>query len=118
MTKRLATRLKEPGFVSVPGVYDMISVKIADGNTGLGFKLAIFPVLSVLAAAAALHSAYSEIRDSGSSRGWGGALYPFDRFTGLMDFERVWAFERAHAEDGPGDAPRDDTGAGGPHTER
>lgn len=69
----------------------------------LGFKLAIFPVLGVLAAAAALHSVYSEIRGSGSSRGWGGALYPFDRFTRLMGFERVWAFERAHAEDGAGD---------------
>jgi 2-methylisocitrate lyase-like PEP mutase family enzyme len=69
----------------------------------LGFKLAIFPVLGVLAAAAALQSAYSEIRDSGSSRGWSGALYPFDRFTRLMGFERVWAVERAHAEDGPGD---------------
>jgi len=64
----------------------------------LGFKLAIFPVSGFLAMAAALRSVYGEIRDSGSTKGWGGDLYPFDEFSRLMGFERIWAFDRQHAE--------------------
>ena len=64
----------------------------------LGFKLAIFPVAGVLAMAAALQSVYGEIRESGSTKAWTGDLYPFDAFSRLMGFERIWAFERDHAE--------------------
>lgn len=64
----------------------------------LGFKLAIFPVSGLLAMAAALQSVYGEIRAAGSTRSWAGELYPFGDFTRLMGFERVWAFERDHAE--------------------
>jgi 2,3-dimethylmalate lyase len=31
MAKSLSARLKEPGLVSAPGVFDMISARIADG---------------------------------------------------------------------------------------
>ena len=65
----------------------------------IGFRIAIFPVSGLLAAAAALESVYGEIRKSGSSRNYKGELYPFESFTQLMDFERVWKFERDHAED-------------------
>jgi 2-methylisocitrate lyase-like PEP mutase family enzyme len=64
----------------------------------LGFKLAIFPVAGFLAMAAALRSVYGEILTAGSTKAWSGELYPFDDFTRLMGFERVWAFERDHAE--------------------
>ncbi len=64
----------------------------------LGFKLAIFPVSGLLAMGAALRSVYGEIRKNGSTKGWGGELYPFDEFSRLMGFERIWAFEREHAE--------------------
>jgi 2-methylisocitrate lyase-like PEP mutase family enzyme len=64
----------------------------------LGFKLAIFPVSGLLAMAAALRSVYGEIRKTGSTKGWGGDLYAFDEFSRLMGFERIWAFEREHAE--------------------
>jgi len=64
----------------------------------LGFKLAIFPVAGLLAMAAALQSVYGEIRAAGSTKSWAGELYPFGDFTRLMGFERVWAFERDHAE--------------------
>jgi 2,3-dimethylmalate lyase len=63
-----------------------------------GFKLAIFPTAGFLAAGAALRSVYGEIRSSGSSKAWRGELYPFDDFSRLMGFERVWAFEREHIE--------------------
>jgi 2-methylisocitrate lyase-like PEP mutase family enzyme len=64
----------------------------------LGFKLAIFPVAGFLAAAAALQSVYGEIRASGSTKSWSGKFYPFDAFSRLMGFERIWAFDRDHAE--------------------
>ncbi|MFZ5691427.1 MAG: isocitrate lyase/PEP mutase family protein [Pseudomonadota bacterium] len=64
----------------------------------LGFKLAIFPASGFLAMAAALRSVYGEILTAGSSKTWAGELYPFEDFTRLMGFERVWAFERDHAE--------------------
>jgi 2-methylisocitrate lyase-like PEP mutase family enzyme len=64
----------------------------------LGYKLAIFPVAGLLASAAALHSVYGELRRAGSTSAFEGALYPFGDFTRLMGFERVWSFEREHAE--------------------
>ena len=64
----------------------------------LGFKLAIFPVAGFLAMAAALQSVYGEILANGSTKSWTGELYPFNAFSRLMGFERVWAFDRDHAE--------------------
>lgn len=64
----------------------------------LGFKLAIFPAAGFLAAGAVLRSVYAEIRSKGSSKSWAGEMYPFDDFSRLMGFERVWAFEREHVE--------------------
>ena len=63
-----------------------------------GFKLAIFPTAGFLAAGAALRSIYGEILSNGSSKAWKGELYPFNDFSKLMGFERVWEFEREHAE--------------------
>lgn len=65
----------------------------------IGYKIAIFPVAGLLAAAAAMRSVFSNIYAKGSTRDWPGDLYRFDEFTKLMGFERVWAFEREHAED-------------------
>jgi 2-methylisocitrate lyase-like PEP mutase family enzyme len=64
----------------------------------LGFKLAIFPASGFLAMGAAVRSIYGKIRSTGSSKSWNGELYPFNDFSRLMGFERVWAFEREHAE--------------------
>ncbi len=64
----------------------------------LGFKLAIFPASGFLAMGAALRSVYGEILSTGSTKSWPGELYPFNDFSRLMGFERVWAFERDHAE--------------------
>ena len=64
----------------------------------LGFKLAIFPTAGFLAMGAALRSVYREILEKGSTKDWKGELYPFNEFTKLMGFERVWEFERRHAE--------------------
>lgn len=64
----------------------------------LGFKVAIFPTSGFLAAGAAMRSVYQEIRSAGSSKSWKGEMYAFDEFCRLMGFERVWQFEREHAE--------------------
>jgi len=64
----------------------------------LGFKIAIFPTSGFLAAGAAMRSIYEEIRSSGSSKSWTGDMYAFDEFCRLMGFERIWQFERRHAE--------------------
>jgi 2-methylisocitrate lyase-like PEP mutase family enzyme len=64
----------------------------------LGFKIAIFPTSGFLAASAAMRSVYQEIRSAGSSKSWTGDMYAFDEFCRLMGFERVWQFEREHAE--------------------
>ena len=46
----------------------------------------------------ALRFVYGEIQSKGSSKAWSGELYPFNDFSRLMGFERVWAFEREHVE--------------------
>jgi len=63
----------------------------------LGFRLAIFPVTGLLAAAAALKATYAAIRSEGSSAGLAQPLYPFADFTRLMGFPRVWDFEKKWA---------------------
>jgi len=65
---------------------------------GLGFKIAIFPTSGLLAAGAAMRSIYQEIRSAGSSKSWTGDMYAFNEFCRLMGFERIWQFEREHAE--------------------
>ena len=64
----------------------------------LGFKVAIFPTSGLFAASAALRAVYGHLAENGSSRDWPGELFSFDDFTGLMGFDRVWAFERANIQ--------------------
>ena len=64
----------------------------------IGYALAIYPVASLLSAAAALNTVYRQIRETGSSLGSPAPLYPFAEMNRLMGFEEVWAFDKAHAE--------------------
>jgi 2-methylisocitrate lyase-like PEP mutase family enzyme len=63
----------------------------------IGYRLAIFPATGFLAAAASLTKAYAALRETGSSAAAGLDLFPFAEMNRLMGFERVWAFDRAHA---------------------
>ena len=65
----------------------------------IGYRIAIFPVAGLLAAAAAMRSVYSDIHAKGSTKAWPGDFFRFDDFSKLMGFERVWDFEREHAID-------------------
>ena len=64
----------------------------------LGYRIAIFPVTGLLAAAAALERVYGVLEGQGSSDTLQGELYSFDRFCRLVDFEHVWDFERRWPE--------------------
>jgi 2,3-dimethylmalate lyase len=64
----------------------------------LGYRIAIFPVTGLLAAAAGLERVYSVLKAQGSSDNLQADLYPFDRFCRLAGFEHVWAFEKRWPE--------------------
>ena len=64
----------------------------------IGYRMAIFPVTALLAAAQAMHATYAQLRQQGSSAGLGVPLMPFADMTKLMGFEQVWAFDKRHAE--------------------
>jgi 2-methylisocitrate lyase-like PEP mutase family enzyme len=70
-----------------------------DQLEAIGYRIAIYPVTALLAAAEAMRAAYAHIRDSGSSAGLATPLMPFGDMTRLMGFEAVWEFDRRHAED-------------------
>lgn len=67
----------------------------------LKFRIAIFPVTGFLAASAAMTAAYEHLKKTGTSKNLPGELYPFDQFSRLMGFERVWAFEKKYADPDP-----------------
>jgi 2,3-dimethylmalate lyase len=72
----------------------------------LGFRIAIFPVAGLLAAAAALQRVYRRLRETGGSAAVGETCFPFAEFNRLMGFEDIWEFERKHVETGkPGETP-------------
>jgi 2,3-dimethylmalate lyase len=64
----------------------------------IGYRIAIFPATGFLAATQALTTAYAALREHGSSKGAGLDLFPFDAMNRLMGFERVWEFDRRHAD--------------------
>jgi 2-methylisocitrate lyase-like PEP mutase family enzyme len=64
----------------------------------LGYRIAIFPVTGLLAAARALEKAYGALKETGSSDAVSRDLYGFDRFCRLAGFEQVWEFEKRWPE--------------------
>jgi 2-methylisocitrate lyase-like PEP mutase family enzyme len=64
----------------------------------IGYKIAIFPAAGFLAMGAALRSVYGEILKNGSTAQWNGELDSFDKFSRMMGFERIWQFDKDHAE--------------------
>ncbi|MBL8347629.1 MAG: isocitrate lyase/PEP mutase family protein [Rubrivivax sp.] len=64
----------------------------------IGYRLAIFPVTSLLAAAQAMKTVYETLKAQGSSQGTMLPLMRFDEMTRLMGFAEVHAFERRWAE--------------------
>jgi 2-methylisocitrate lyase-like PEP mutase family enzyme len=64
----------------------------------LGYRIAIFPVTGLLAAAKALERAYGALKETGSSGALKDDLYRFESFCRLAGFEQVWDFEKRWPE--------------------
>ena len=76
----------------------------ADRLQALGFRIAIFPVAALLAAAEAMQRVYRSLKETGATGK--SDLFGFGEFNKLMGFEDIWQFEREHAEPPkPGAAP-------------
>jgi 2-methylisocitrate lyase-like PEP mutase family enzyme len=65
----------------------------------LGFSIAIFPGLGMLAAGAALDRAYRTLHADGTSAGVRDEIMQLTEMHSIMGFEDVWAFERQWARD-------------------
>ena len=63
----------------------------------IGYKLAIFPSMTGLAAAAAAEAALRHLKTEGVSASPDVKLFDFDEFNSLIGFEEVWEFERRWA---------------------
>ena len=68
----------------------------------LGYKLAIFPSITGLAAAAAIEKALNTLKTNGTSNSPDLPLFNFREFNGLIGFEEVWEFERRWARNPDG----------------
>jgi 2-methylisocitrate lyase-like PEP mutase family enzyme len=68
----------------------------------LGYKLAIFPSITGLAAAAAIESALNTLKTNGTSNSPDLPLFNFREFNGLIGFDEVWEFERRWARNSDG----------------
>jgi 2-methylisocitrate lyase-like PEP mutase family enzyme len=63
----------------------------------IGYRVAIFPVTSMLAAAQAFGQVYGQFGSQGSSQGLNVPLHDFQQFSRLMGFDWVAQFDRDHA---------------------
>ena len=64
----------------------------------LGFKMAIFPAMTSLVAAAAVEKALISLKQTGTSLE-GPEMFNFKEFCELIGFDKVWEFERKWAKD-------------------
>jgi 2-methylisocitrate lyase-like PEP mutase family enzyme len=62
----------------------------------IGYRIAIYPALGFLAAAAACEQAYVALKASGSSSALTGPLYDFKKMSALMGFDWVAEFDRKY----------------------
>lgn len=64
----------------------------------LGFRMAIFPAMTSLVAAAAVEKALLSLKQTGTSLE-GPEMFNFKEFCELIGFDKVWEFERKWAKD-------------------
>jgi 2-methylisocitrate lyase-like PEP mutase family enzyme len=64
----------------------------------LGYRIAIYPVTGLLAAAMALERAYVALQRTEPTGMLKDELYPFDRLCRLAGFEHIWDFEKRWPE--------------------
>lgn len=71
----------------------------AEELAALGFRIVLFPISALLAAAATLHEVYTALRRTGASPAV--PRHPFAALNELLGFPAVWEFERRWQETGP-----------------
>jgi 2-methylisocitrate lyase-like PEP mutase family enzyme len=74
-------------------------IRSGEALQALGYRLAIYPSMTGLAAARAVHKALTEFKRLGTSDAPSIPLFSFKAFNSLIGFEEVWAFERRWARD-------------------
>jgi 2-methylisocitrate lyase-like PEP mutase family enzyme len=74
-------------------------IRSGEALKALGYALAIYPSMTGLAAAQAVHSALTVFKRLGTSDAPSIPLYSFKAFNSLIGFEEVWAFERRWSRD-------------------
>ena len=72
-------------------------IRSGEALRALGYRLVIYPSMTGLAAAQAVHSALTEFKRLGTSDAPSIPLFSFKAFNSLIGFEDVWAFERRWA---------------------
>ncbi len=71
----------------------------ADELERVGYRLAIFPALGLLAAGEAMQRAFAGLKTRGSSVGLDVPLFPFPEFSRLMGFDGVSEFDRKYRDE-------------------
>ena len=74
-------------------------IRSGEALQALGYRLAIYPSMTGLAAARAVHKALTEFKRLGTSDAPSIPLFSFKAFNSLIGLEEVWAFERRWARD-------------------
>ncbi|MDQ0140905.1 isocitrate lyase/PEP mutase family protein [Cupriavidus necator] len=88
-------------FRGVPLLANMVEggrTPVLDAPTlqAIGYRIAIYPALAFLAAAAACERAYATLKTSGSSSALTVPLYDFNKMSALMGFDWVGEFDLKH----------------------
>ena len=88
-------------FRGVPLVANMVEggrtpVLDAKSLQEIGYRLAIFPAVGFLSAAAALERAYTDLKRTGSSKALSVPVYEFKKFSTLMGFDWVADFDQKY----------------------
>lgn len=69
-------------------------IRSASELAEIGYKMAIYPAMTGLAAAKAIENALTVLQEDGTSNSPKTPLFSFREFNTLIGFEEVWAFER------------------------
>jgi len=92
---RIGSALGGSAFLLCNVVFDGRTPEIrADELRKLGFHIAIYPGLAHKAATAALHAAYTHLKDARSQLGLDLPLYKSSEMHDLMGFPEVWDFDK------------------------
>jgi 2-methylisocitrate lyase-like PEP mutase family enzyme len=97
--ERIASAIEVPLLLNL-GHGGKTPVLPAERLAAIGYRIAIYPGIPMLAAAAALESVYSVLARDGHSSAVPAPRYDLDAMHRLMGFEDVWAFEERWGRDG------------------